>query len=412
MNIMQALMQAAEASKRRLKSAPGHLSDKLRNFSSDFKSMALKAAVDSASAVDPEKLKQAITDVAGNAIPGGGVAAGIFGGAGRQDLFAVRGTSVASLLRSIFRAVQHPTVPSHALGAGKGARGTVAAATPQLAHPSFGIVRDDPRVIDFAEDAIILANPNFLDPANNLRSQLFNRDIYSYRSGEAATTSGVGRLTRRKSRLDSDKSVLTYPLLSEKGSEYMPLAHAMQILSSPKFTSFAEFEASKSGARLLDLDKSLASESKYNIRDSLRKAFEREFNAARSRKDIPPYNSSDYSSAAADFMSYLKTSDSKLAKRLLDVASKTPSSYAELKYTGNFPINPETTQAVLLQGARPAEARTISNALRGVPVINSGDALIATEDLLDFILTAQEAPQTSRRVRQLFYPTSASSKIK
>ena len=101
-SLLTSLMQLAERSKRNLRAAPGQIADQVSNFVPDWKatSAAVPSAVkSSAGKTSEEVFKRAIEETAGNAIPGGAGAAGIFGGAGRQDLFAARGTSIDSLLR-------------------------------------------------------------------------------------------------------------------------------------------------------------------------------------------------------------------------------------------------------------------------------------------------------------------------
>ena len=82
-SLLTTLMQLAERSKRNLRAAPGQIADQVSNFIPDFKgvSASVPAAVkNSAGKTDEEVFKKAIEETAGNAIPGGAGAAGIFAG--------------------------------------------------------------------------------------------------------------------------------------------------------------------------------------------------------------------------------------------------------------------------------------------------------------------------------------------
>ena len=80
-SLLTSIMQLAERSKRNLRAAPGQIADQISNFVPDWQatSAAVPSAIkSSAGKTNEEVFKKAIEETAGNAIPGGAGAAGIF----------------------------------------------------------------------------------------------------------------------------------------------------------------------------------------------------------------------------------------------------------------------------------------------------------------------------------------------
>lgn len=395
-SLLTSLMQLAERSKRNLRAAPGQIADQVSNFIPDFKgvSAAVPAAVKS-NKTNEEVFKKAIEETAGNAIPGGAAGAGIFGGAGRQDLFAARGTSIDSLLRRIFASKRFVERQSW-----YDSKKAVSAA-PIVQHPSIAINKTDPRNNDFYEDALVIYNPAAIDPATNWRSHLINRDSYSYRSGDVV---GAGEEMFKRRMIEAKNSTtgrprLLDPRMTESYSMNLngthPDAHGMQIFNSPEFKSFAEYEASPAGAATLDAYDNLGSYSVNKVRGNLDNAMSFYMNKlARSGQQLTVKNMNKL----------LDSEGTTTAKAVKDLLQRAPSNYAELKYRGPLPINSETTLAVLLRDANNKDQNTISSALRGVQVINDKQ-LLGTDEVLELLQAGARNPHLARAKKQMMQPT-------
>lgn len=397
-NLLTTIMQLAERSKRNLRAAPGQIADQVSNFIPDWKatSAAIPVAVKSgAGKTDEEVFKKAIEETAGNAIPGGAGAAGIFGGAGRQDLFAARGTNIDSLLRRILASKRFGEKQSWYDSK------KAVSADPIVQHPSIAINKTDPRNNDFYEDALVIYNPAAVDPATNWRSHLINRDSYSYRSGDVA--SGIEALKRvgiDRNNPTTGRPVLLDPRMTEyftvntKKGAY-PDSHSMQIFNSPEFKSFAEYEASPAGAATLDSYDNLGSYGKDRVRASLSRAMDFYMTKlARSGEQLTVPNMNKL----------LDSEGTTTAKAVKDLLQRAPSNYAELKYRGPLPINSETTLAVLLRDANKKDQNTISSALRGVQVINDKQ-LLGTDEVLELLQEGARNPHLARVKKQQLQPS-------
>lgn len=397
-SLLTSLMQLAERSKRNLRAAPGQIADQVSNFVPDFKatSAAVPAAIkNSTGKTDEEVFKRAIEETAGNAIPGGAGAAGIFGGAGRQDLFAARGTNIDSLLRRIMASKRFGEKQSWY------DRKKAISADPVVQHPSIAINKTDPRNNNFYEDALVIYNPAAIDPATNWRSYLVNRDSYSYRSGDVA--SGLEVLKRAgidRKNPTTGRPVLLDPRMTESYTTKPktgahPNAHSMQIFNSPEFKSFAEYEASPAGAATLDAYDSMGYYGKDRMHASLSRAMNFYMTKlARSGEQLTVPNMNKF----------LDKEGTTMAKAVKDLLQRAPSSYAELKYRGPLPINSETTLAVLLRDANKKNQNTISSALRGVQVIND-KALLGTDEVLELLQEGARNPHMARIKKQIMQPT-------
>ena len=80
-SLLTTLMRLAERSKRNLRAAPGQIADQASNFIPDWQSASASvptAIKQGTGKTDEEVFKKAIEETAGNTIPGGAVAAGIF----------------------------------------------------------------------------------------------------------------------------------------------------------------------------------------------------------------------------------------------------------------------------------------------------------------------------------------------
>jgi hypothetical protein len=404
-SLLTSIMQLAERSKRNLRAAPGQIADQISNFVPDWQatSAAVPSAIKSSTGkTDEEVFKKAIEETAGNAIPGGAGAAGIFGGAGRQDLFAARGTNINSLLRRILASKRFGEKQSLY------DRKKAVSADPVVQHPSIAINKTDPRNNDFYEDALVIYNPAAIDPATNWRSHLINRDSYSYRSdwvvrgGEEAM---IRRLIDRKNP-NTGKSILLDPRMTENtgGSanfDKYPDSHRMQIFSSPEFKSFAEYEASPAGAAILDSYANLGSYGKKRVRDSLDRAMD---------FYMSKLASSGQQLTVKNMNKFLDSEGTTTAKAVKDLLQRAPSNYAELKYRGPLPINSETTLAVLLRDANKKDQNTISSALRGVQVINDKQ-LLGTDEVLELLQEGARNPHLARIKKQQLQPATRSGGI-
>lgn len=395
-SLLTSLMQLAERSKRNLRAAPGQIADQVSNFVPDWKatSAAVPSAIkSSAGKTDEEVFKKAIEETAGNAIPGGAGAAGIFGGAGRQDLFAARGTSIASLLRRISASERFGEKQS------RYDRKKAVSADPVVQHPSIAINKTDPRNNDFYKDALVIYNPAAIDPATNWRGHLVNRDSYSYRSGDVVNGGEELFNTRMVERKNptTGKPILLDPRLTE--NSYHPAhpdAHSMQIFNSPEFKSFAEYEASPAGAATLDSYESMDHYGKDRVRGSLNRAMD---------FYMSKLASSGQQLTVKNMNKFLDSEGTTTAKAVKDLLRRAPSNYAELKYRGPLPINSETTLAVLLRDANKKDQNTISSALRGVQVINDKQ-LLGMDEVLELLQEGARNPHLARIKKQQLQPTN------
>ena len=403
-SLLTTLMQLAERSKRNLRAAPGQIADQVSNFIPDWQSASASvptAIKQGAGKTDEEVFKKAIEETAGNAIPGGAGAAGMFGGAGRQDLFAARGTNIDSLLRRIMASRRFSEKQAwHS-------KNRASDSAPVVQHPSIAINKTDPRNNDFYEDALVIYNPAAIDPATNWRSHLINRDSYSYRSGDVASgPEALKRVGIDRKNPTTGRPVLLDPRMTES---YMtnpkngthPDSHGMQIFNSPEFKSFAEYEASPAGAATLD---TYASMGHYGV-DRTRASLSRAMDFYMSK-----LASSGQQLTVKNMNKFLDKEGTTTAKAVKDLLQRAPSNYAELKYRGPLPINSETTLAVLLRDANKKDQNTISSALRGVQVIND-KALLGTDEVLELLQEGARNPHLARLKKQQLQPAISTSGV-
>lgn len=374
-SLMTKLLQEGQRTKRLIKAAPGHLMDQFAHYAEDFKETSKQikqyisdAATSGKSGLDEAKIKKAIEEAAGNAIPGGGAVAGMFGGAGRQDLVLTRGISLSSLLSRLYNSKNFNKLPDaqqdYIKNAIKYNRGSQAVANPHrsdvatIRHPSIAIHPTDVGN-PFADGVTLVLRPKFFDPANTARSKLYNRDIYSKVS--SADDFFKPEWHGKPAALD--------PRLTEQGLyDVTNMDHWLQVLASPKFKSFANYEASKAGAATIDSYHRLGFNSRSKARMHFKDAVSREI----------PHEQFTYSSEA-EFLNFLKDYAEagakgqlgKTSKHVVELASKMPSKYAELKYAGNMPMNPDTLLGIIMHydSQVPLPAKVVSNSFPGVPII-------------------------------------------
>ena len=396
-NLMTKLLQEAQRTKRLIKSAPGQLMDQFSHYNEDWKESSKQtkqhisdAATSGKSGLDEAKVKKAIEEAAGNAIPGGGAAAGIFGGAGRQDLVITRGLSVDSLVRRIFNSAAFDKLGAkqqnyliNRMSTENGnyngvmrmdalpvRHGQQSKSAPSLISPSLAIHHAD-EVNPFMSDLALVFNPAKVDPAVTGRAKLYNRDIYSYTSPQTGlnTTSWDGRPAFFEPRLTEG---------AISGGMFMD--HLAQILASGKFKSFAEFEASPTGAKTLDLYQQLGRKRTNLIKDAITSGIASE---NRTNYDVFTRNKQDLSDGefVKFFHDYMKGAPAKsMMGRTRDIASKAPSEYAELKYTGELPMTADTLLGAIVTDRSQGLIPTLRQAMPGVPIIHSPQVTIAGSD--------------------------------
>lgn len=386
-NFMQLLIQEAERAKRNLKAAPGRVADQVSNFKEDWKGKDLANAIRSEQ-LNPEQLKAAIEEVAGNAIPGGAGAAGIFGGAGRQDLVLSRGTDIGSLFsrlinsRNYFK--QGPArekIIENALRAeGRKPTQYTDKDVPYLRSPSMAIhYTNEPNAFDAG--VTLIMRPDKFDPANTPRSKLANRDVYTKRSSYEDFLSKEWH----------GKSAARNPRMTEHTEyDFNSLDEWIQGLVSPEFKSFAEFEASRKGAGTLDAYKNISIPNKVRSREAFERAVIKDLKRNSDNLTVPYEALKDLSNN--DFLReldfYIKRAEAgelgKTSKQVAELAAKMPSGYAELKYSGNVPLDAEHLLGIMLAGRDMNIHKAVAAGFPGIPVM-SGRATAGDQYMLDML---------------------------
>jgi hypothetical protein len=322
----------------------------------------------------------------------GGAAAGILGGAGRQDLILSRQMPINSIVNRLENSNLYPDAMK------KYSRQTEYKDYPKILDPSFSINKDDMiGQLHFDHGAILFPRPSFLDPINNKFSKLYNRDIYSYRSSDANPTSVYGRLPAeaRKDPRGHERSN-TKTVIGDLG-------HTLQVYTSPKFDSFLQYENSKYGADTLDLYEKLDNGAKYRLRWLIQDMANRD---PMFRVRASGESGFKYEKDLAEFLiSEEKRSKllSPTQQRVVELAKKTPSEYAELKYTRPFPITAETTLGIGVKAPRSSLEAQQLNELRqaynrvGVPIVAYPNESVLQSELLTQILDIANKKSIGRK---------------
>lgn len=397
-NLMAKLLQEAQRTKSLIKAAPGQLMDQFSHYIEDWKETSKQtkqyisdAATSGKSGMDEAKVKKAIEEAAGNAIPGGGSAAGIFGGVGRQDLVITRGLGVDSLLRRVFNSVNFDKLSSkqqnyivNRLNEEAGnyngrmqldnlpIRNKIQTkAAPSLLSPSLAIHHVD-EINPFMRDLTLVFNPTKIDPAITGRAKLYNRDIYSYNSPQTGlnTTSW------------NNKPAFFEPRLTEAAgiAGNMSLDHLVQILAKDKFKSFAEYESLPTGAKTLDLYKQLTRPQRNKIKDAILNGMQQEnisnYNVFDRHRDV--LSTEEFNNFLHSYMKDAPVNS--MMGRVKDLASKAPSEYAELKYTGELPMTADTLLGAIVAGPGKNLVPVLRQSMPGVPIMQYPSNLIKGED--------------------------------
>lgn len=389
-NFMQLLMQEAERAKRNLKAAPGHIADQVSNFKEDWKGKDLDKAVKQEQ-LKPEQLKAAMEEVASNAIPGGAGAAGILGGAGRQDLVLTRGMDVTSLLSRLINSknyfkqgpAREKIIEDNMRIRGRTPTQNYDKDAPILRAPSLAIHHTD-KQNQFDNGVTLVMNPDKFDPANTARSKLYNRDVYTKRSD-------ADDFFRKEWH---GKPAVIDPRMTERlDYDVSSMDEWIQGLASPKFKSFAEYEASRQGAGTLDTYKNISVHDKIKSRMAFRQALTRDLQRNEFILDVP-YDKLDTLTTAGllrnlDFYRQHASSGGlgDTSKRVMEVASKMPAAYAELKYAGDVPMDAENLLGIILGNDTGGRLqKVVSAGFPGVPVISKPITGSADQYVMDMLM--------------------------
>lgn len=222
---------------------------------------------------------------------------------GRPDLNVLHGTSDATILK----------LANDVVDTGKSV----------LHAPSFEISTIPEGRAGFGSgDATIIPKPHAVDPKNRPDAHLYNRDAYVSRSGGKPYT---------KEELEY---IINDPALTESFA-LPPLGHSLSLFASPKFQSFAEYEASPIGAAILNKGRKDTSHLKLYEMGISRNILE---DAMNSKKGLV--------SLYAEISKRANSGD-KIAKGYLGRLQRQGSEYAELKLVRDLEINKDNIAAIL-----------------------------------------------------------------
>jgi len=220
-----------------------------------------------------------------------------------------------------------------------------------LTHPSIAISSNE--AAPFAggmqsEQATLLMNPtsHYFDPATAKANQLINRDAFVTRFKESPLPrevrlgSGDLRFTEPFNPIADPKRGLDYESLNDILYQNSP-QQSLSIAGSPRFSSFAQYENSRYGAKTLDKENSLSYHGTEKAIDEIYPGLLKELrDRAVDRTKVSKSFVKVQSGKAA-------AGDNK-AKIFMDIIGSTFSNYAELKGVGNIPISGKTVSAIML----------------------------------------------------------------
>ena len=227
-----------------------------------------------------------------------------------------------------------------------------------ISNPSVAITKDN--VFPFAETPTLVFNPqsHAFDPATAKANELFATDAYTHRA----------KNLKDLRRVQGDIPEYSRDLRFTEGGGPDEPGHFMSVLASPKFGSFKQFEKSRHGAQrlgpLTEMDQRYSEMLANEYKGWLREQPGHDLGGPRS-ESIRDYRNFEYLRDKA-------RKGDETAKFLLEGFRTLPSEYAELKVTGELPLNKSTVSGVILPSSwKPSEAsyygKEWSDAL-GVPV--------------------------------------------
>ena len=299
-------------------------------------------------------------------------ALGILGGAGRQDLMLTRGLSTQSLVKRLQEPFPNFKQPSLAISRGEG-----------VPAENFPFVGGD-------ESVMLVLDPTKLDPATNPFSHLVNRDLFVIRGNrygenilprhrDYSMTEGYAKSTKEQML-----SALNLPKLTPGNDPQ----HELSVALSPVFKSFEAFEKSPRGAANLDRYANLAYNSKDRVREQANELITKIYG------DDPNFKYGPNFYKKTEIIKDLKAAPDGTAKHhLYTLLTRMPSEYAELKYRGRMPIDPNyVLGAVMSPDTIPSTALDML-VERGIPAMDfeefnkysNTDMLETFKDISDFL---------------------------
>lgn len=229
-----------------------------------------------------------------------------------------------------------------------------------ISSPSVAIAKDN--IHPFAGTSTLVMNPSspLFDPAQQRVNQLINRDMYASRA-KVPTVKNRELFDEQPdgSVIPAKEHPSTWQMRQGKDARFgegggpPESSQVAAILASPKFSSLAEYEKSKYGAKTLvhGSEKRNIAEESETVAGAYRAFLEDSmpFNIG----DPGPLNASVRNPENMQFLKSKAVSGDKEAKHLLDLLRGLPSDYAELKMVGELPMSPRDISALIIPADRP-----------------------------------------------------------